>query len=150
MYPVKYLPTCIIVLFRVQVKYISGGFLGFVYLHKYEEDFMGSLYENIYSLCRKKGIRPGKMCEDLGISRGLITDLKMGRKKGISTGTACKMAEYFGVPLATLLGEPVQESADPAFDAFCAAYGKLSQEDRQTVLDLMEIMDRRRKEKGNL
>ena len=108
---------------------------------------MGSLYENIYSLCRKKGIRPGKMSADLSLSRGLMTDLKMGRKKGISTGTACKMAEYFGVPLASILGELVQAPEDLVLADFREAYERLSKEDRQTILDLMQILDRRRAER---
>ena len=66
---------------------------------------MGNLYENITALCEKKGIKPGKMCADIGISRGLITDLKMGRKSDITSATAQKIAAYFNVPVGYLLGE---------------------------------------------
>ena len=58
---------------------------------------MGSLYENILSLCQSKGIRPGRLCDELELSRGLMTDLKMGRKKSINAQTAQKIAAYFGV-----------------------------------------------------
>ena len=40
---------------------------------------MGSLYDTIFALCESRGIKGGKMCTDLGISKGLLTDLKMGR-----------------------------------------------------------------------
>lgn len=66
---------------------------------------MGSLYENIASLCESKGIKGGKMCTDLGISKGLLTDLKMGRRSGVSAVTAQKIAAYFGVSVGYLLGE---------------------------------------------
>lgn len=66
---------------------------------------MGSLYENIVSLCESKGIKGGKMCTDTGISKGLLTDLKMGRRTGVSAVTAQKIATYFGVSVGYLLGE---------------------------------------------
>lgn len=66
---------------------------------------MGSLYENIIALCESKGIKGGKMCTDIGISKGLLTDLKMGRRTGVSAVTAQKIAAYFNVSVAYLLGE---------------------------------------------
>lgn len=66
---------------------------------------MGTLYENIMSLCESHGIKGGKMCTDLGISKGLLTDLKMGRRSGVSAATAQKIANYFGVTVGHLLGE---------------------------------------------
>ena len=66
---------------------------------------MGSLYENIIALCESKGIKGGKMCTDTGISKGLLTDLKMGRRTGVSAVTAQKIAAYFGVSVGYLLGE---------------------------------------------
>ena len=49
---------------------------------------MANLYERIMTLCERDGIRPGRLCDELGISRGLMTDLKMGRKKSLSAETA--------------------------------------------------------------
>ena len=66
---------------------------------------MGTLYENIMALCESRGIKGGKMCTDLGISKGLLTDLKMGRRSGISATTAQKIASYFDVTVGFLLGE---------------------------------------------
>lgn len=66
---------------------------------------MGTLYENIISLCNEKGIKGGKMCTDIGMSKGILTDLKMGRQSGISAANAQKIASYFGVSVGYLLGE---------------------------------------------
>ena len=66
---------------------------------------MGNLYENIVTLCESKGIKGGKMCTDIGISKGLLTDLKMGRRTGVSAVTAQKIAAYFDVSVGYLLGE---------------------------------------------
>ena len=56
---------------------------------------MCTLYDNIKVLCEEKGVRPSKMCVDIGISKGLISDLKVGRKKSIMIGTAQKIADNF-------------------------------------------------------
>ena len=66
---------------------------------------MGTLYERIISLCEEKGIKGGKMCTDLGMSKGTLTDLKMGRQTGISAAKAQKIAAYFDVAVGYLLGE---------------------------------------------
>ena len=66
---------------------------------------MGTLYERLNSLCKERGIKGGRMCVDLGISKSLMTDLKSGRKKGVNAETAQKIASYFGVTVGYLLGE---------------------------------------------
>ena len=66
---------------------------------------MGTLYETIIALCNERGIKGGKMCTDIGMSKGILTDLKMGRQTGISTANAQKIASYFGVTVGYLLGE---------------------------------------------
>lgn len=71
---------------------------------------MGTLYDNIIALCEQKGIKGGKMCTDLGISKGLLTDLKMGRRTGISAANAQKIASYFGVTVGYLLGEETENA----------------------------------------
>ncbi len=67
---------------------------------------MFTLYENIKSLCDQRGVKPGKMCVEAKISKGLITDLKMGRKKTVQAETAKKIADYFGVSVDYLLNGP--------------------------------------------
>lgn len=74
---------------------------------------MGTLYENIYALCQERGIRGAKMCTDLGISKGLLTDLKMGRRSGVSAKTADKIATYFDVSVGYLLGTETEKAPTP-------------------------------------
>lgn len=112
---------------------------------------MGNLYEIIQSLCDGKGIRPGKLCSDLGLSRGLMTDLKMGRKKSVSAETAQKIAAYFGVSVGYLLGQEgsgsVPESRDilDAVDvAFYGDFQELDEEQKETVRDMVRVMRERR------
>ena len=67
------------------------------------------LYESIISLCEEKGIKGGKMCVDLGLSKSLMTDLKAGRKKSIHAKTAQKIADYFNVSVDRVLGSELKE-----------------------------------------
>jgi transcriptional regulator with XRE-family HTH domain len=75
---------------------------------------MATLYDNIIALCESRGIKGGKMCTDTGISKGLLTDLKMGRRSGVSAVTAQKIANYFGVSVGYLLGEEEQKEKPTA------------------------------------
>ena len=70
---------------------------------------MSILYKNIAALCEEKGIKGAKMCTDVGMSKGILTDLKMGRRSGVNAVTAQKIASYFGVSVGYLLGEEEKE-----------------------------------------
>lgn len=72
---------------------------------------MCTLYERINELCKTKGVSGSRMCLDLGLSKSTLSDIKSGRKKGISTATAQKMASYLGVSVGYLLGEEETEKA---------------------------------------
>ena len=115
---------------------------------------MANLYESILSLCERDGIRPGRLCDELGISRGPMTDLKMGRKKGINAETAQKIASFFGVSVGHLLGiegsDAVSENQvnlDQIDVAFYGDFKELSEEEKETVRDMVRIMRQRRADK---
>ena len=105
---------------------------------------MESLFDRIQSLCEEKGIRPGRLCNDLGISRSLMTDLKMGRKKTIHAETAQKIAVFFGVSVGYLLGQETDEILDQVDVAFYGEYKELNEEDKETVRDMVRLMRERR------
>ena len=114
---------------------------------------MNNLYENIQHLCASQGIRPGRLCDELGISRGLMTDLKMGRKKGVNAQTAQKIAAYFGVSVGYLLGiegsdaVPVDHQKDILDEVDVAFYGdfkELDEEQKEAVRDMVRLMRQRR------
>ena len=116
---------------------------------------MANLYESILNLCERDGIRPGRLCDELGISRGLMTDLKMGRKKGVNAETAQKIASFFGVSVGCLLGIEGSNAADSSAAvnldqidvAFYGEFKELSEEDKETVRDMVRIMRERRADK---
>lgn len=71
---------------------------------------MSIMYEKILFLCEQRGIKPGKICADTGLSRGMMTDLKMGRTKSLSAKSAKIVADYFDVSVGYLIGAEDAES----------------------------------------
>ena len=49
------------------------------------------------------------MCTDIGISKSMLSDLKMGRKKTLSAETLAKIADYFNVSVEYLMGKEQKE-----------------------------------------
>ena len=114
---------------------------------------MGNLYNNIASLCEKHNIKGAKLCDDIGISKGLLTDLKMGRRTGVSAVTAQKIASYFGVSVGYLLGEEDKKEEPNKTDglseadkAFFELLKTATDEEKQMLYDIMQtVIDRRKK-----
>lgn len=75
---------------------------------------MSDLYKRIEELCENKKINITVMCRESGASRASLTDLKMGRKQGLSTETLFKIATYFNVSVDYLLGTKIEKA--PADD----------------------------------
>ena len=121
---------------------------------------MWTLYESILSLCQEKGIKGGKMCVDLGFSKSLMTDLKSGRKKGITSETAQKIADYFSVSVDRVLNGPStkktptpESEREMGFDDFTYAMyneGKeLTEESKKKLLEMARFFrEQEEKEKG--
>lgn len=105
---------------------------------------MVTLYERIQALCQERGIKGAKMCADLGISKGLITDLKAGRRTGVSAVTAQKIAGYFGVTVGYLLGEEPREPLDRELEGVdFALYGEvkeLTEAQKRDVLQFIQFL----------
>lgn len=66
---------------------------------------MSTIIETIDRLCEERRIKGSKLCDDLGISRSTLTELRKGRAKSLNIKKATLIANYFDVPLAYLLGE---------------------------------------------
>lgn len=117
---------------------------------------MGKLYDNIIALCEQRGIKGGKMCTDIGMSKGILTDLKMGRQTGISAANAQKIAAYFGVSVGYLLGEETKKTPTASGErdildeidiAFYGDYRELTEDDKATIRDMARVMLERRAKK---
>jgi len=56
-------------------------------------------------LCKSRGISGAKLCREVGMQPSILTDIKMGRQRGLSAKNAQKVATFFGVSVGYLLGE---------------------------------------------
>lgn len=96
------------------------------------------------------------MCADLGLSKSLMTDLKKGRKSGVNAVTAQKIAEYFGVSVAYLLGKEPQKAPtedgersengdilDEVDVAFYGDYKQLTEENKETLRAMARLFRER-------
>ena len=101
------------------------------------------------------------MCNELGISRGAITDLKAGRKQSLSADTLSKIAAYFGVSVDHLLGNEEQkkpvapkgsELDELVKDELVGFYGDVKKEltpgDIEDIKTLMKIRAELNRQKG--
>lgn len=108
---------------------------------------MNELYARLEALCVRKGVTVSAMCKASGVSRSVLTDLKMGRQNSLSAGNLQKLAGYFGVSVETLLGEP-----EITMDSFTYAMYQegqaLTEENKQKLLEMAKFF-RQQQEKGN-
>lgn len=75
---------------------------------------MEDLYKRIEDLCKDRDQSILGMCKAAGIGQGIMSDLKSGRSKSLSSKTLQKLSVYFGVSVAYLLGE-TDEKRSPAY-----------------------------------
>lgn len=61
------------------------------------------MYEIFDELCKKHGVTPYKVCKELNISQGTISNWK-NRGNNLSYSVMKKIAEYFGVSIDYLMG----------------------------------------------
>lgn len=57
---------------------------------------MLSMYERVALACKEKGFTPGYMCDQLGLHRGFLTELKSGRTKSLSCAKVQAISEFTG------------------------------------------------------
>ncbi len=146
---------------------------------------MATMYEVIERLCTERNIKPGKLCSELGISRGILSDLKAGRTKKLSAQNLAKVSAFLGVSTDYILSESgyhftelfqgvggisfpanMQEiseniaegmrqhslsiESDILDDVDIAFYGEfkeLTEDDKETVRDMVRVMRERRAKK---
>lgn len=109
------------------------------------------LYNRIASLCKERGVSVTTMCKDSGASRASLSDLKVGRKQGLSAETLSKISTYFGVSVDFLLGKEKTPTVSGERDilddvdfAFYGEYKELTEDDKETVRDMVRLMRQRR------
>ena len=94
---------------------------------------MGELYKTVIGLCEQRGITGYRLCKDIGISPNTMTELRKGRRNGVSAATMSNIASYFGVTVEYLLGT---EKENPA-----TANGDGLTDKEQAILECFRKLD---------
>lgn len=94
---------------------------------------MSPLYNRIDELCKQRKISGARLCREIGIQPSILTDLKYGRQKGLSAVTAQKIAAFFSVSVAYLLGEENEKLAPE---------GKLINDDPELTAYVQDLKER--------
>ncbi len=92
------------------------------------------LAQGIRALAKARGITVKQTLEDCGINRNFLYDLEHGGSSP-SVDKIARIAEYFGVSTATLLGTGGEDAA-----AFLALYEQLSPEAKGALVDYMRSL----------
>ena len=99
---------------------------------------MSEMHRNIEALCLKNGIKIGTLCANLGISRGVMSNLKNGSTKKLAAETVQKIADYFEVSTDVIYGReekrPTPESEGGPIAEFFELMGQLSPEEQKLIL----------------
>ena len=119
---------------------------------------MCTFYERVMKLSKERGISGSRACVDIGLSKSTLSDLKAGRKKSVSTETAQKFADYFGVTVGYLLGKeetptvtgeqkenPDQPELTEEEKELLEFYRLVPEEDRPMLLEMIKVAFRRYK-----
>lgn len=109
---------------------------------------MDNLYERIMILCNNRSISGYRLCKELNIQPSVLTDIKMGRQKGLSAKNADKIASYFGISVGYLLGTEEQKKTvtiesdglDELDMKFISMIKQLSEQEKRMLLAQMEAL----------
>lgn len=112
-----------------------------------------AFFDRFAELCKSSGETPNYVAKKIGVSSGSVTAWKNGTEPRSST--AAKIADYFGVSTDYLLGNDQKEKApaevskrkdilDDVDVAFYGDYRELTEDDKETVRDMVRVMRERR------
>lgn len=112
-------------------------------------------YDRFKELCLAKGTSCNKAALEIGLSN--VTPTKWKKTGATPTGeTLQRIADYFGVSESYLLGKETNSTTkcsnehdilDEVDIAFYDGYRELSEDDKETVRDMVRIMRERRAKK---
>lgn len=109
-------------------------------------------------LCKAKGVKPGRACLEMGVSRSLAAKWKATKTEKPSAEILEKMSAYFGVSIDGILGISQQKGPgtepEPEMDVNSleyALYGEakdLDEDEKKQLLNLAKLMRKKRREAG--
>ena len=110
-------------------------------------------YDKFVQICKSKGISPSRAAIEAGLSKSTVTKWKTTPDAEPTGAALKKITEYFGITIAELLGEETEKAPtgsgerdilDEIDIAFYGEYKELTEDDKETVRDMVRVMRERR------
>lgn len=96
------------------------------------------------ALCREKGVKPGRACQEMGVSRSLAAKWKATGTERPSADVLEKMSAYFGITIDEILGKG--SAVGIGFDDFTYAMHNeakdLPEEKKQMLLEMARFFNK--------
>lgn len=104
-------------------------------------------FTRFQELCREQGTSVNAVAKLIGASSGSVTAWKHGAQP--RSATLSRIAEYFHVSTDYLLGsDETQDVLDQVDVAWYGQFKTLTEEQKQTIRDMVAVMRSRRPEEG--
>lgn len=108
---------------------------------------MFNLYDNLKELCAERGLTPSGLCVKVGISKTIVSRLKLDPDANLTAATARKFADYLGVSVDRVMHGTQETKNAPSISdeamSIATAYDKLTNKDRDAVLDLIKSLEQK-------
>ena len=110
-------------------------------------------YDKFVQICKSRGISPSRAAIEAGLSKSTVTKWKTTPDAEPTGAALKKITEYFGITIAELLGEETEKAPtgtgerdilDEIDIAFYGEYKELTEDDKETVRDMVRVMRERR------
>lgn len=113
-----------------------------------------SVGDKIKSLRKAMGLTQTELGDRVGVKKNAVSKWECGRVEDIPTSTIKALANLFDVPPSYLIDDENAEPASSAPDvldevdiAFYGEYRELSEDDKDTIRDMVRVMRERRAKK---
>lgn len=110
-----------------------------------------SVGDKIKSLRKTMGLTQTELGERVGVKKNAVSKWECGRVEDIPTSTIKALANLFDVPPSYLIDDENADSAPSKPDvldevdvAFYGEYRELSEDDKDTIRDMVRVMRERR------
>ena len=101
------------------------------------------LYDRIKFLCEQKGTTVSALSQSVGVKPSVMSDLKAGRKKSLTIPTLAKLADGLGLPVNSLISDPIEEIQDELYEKRKLLFdlsSKATEEELDKFIKMLNIM----------
>lgn len=99
---------------------------------------MSTMYDRIVRACKERGVTPGYVCDELGMRRGLISDLKSGKTTILSVPKVAVLAEFLNVSTDYIInGKEMNDNLTQVERDLLYAFRTAPLSDKQNVMFML-------------